>query len=134
MPSLSTFLCNYLGRANVGDTDENRGECVGLVQCWLDELQTPHIWGNAKDLLANADVKAYRVYHNLPSNYPVPGDVIVWDEHMGGGYGHCAVVVAANIHYVGFLEQNNPEGNGCRLSTSTYVHVLGWLHAPRVEW
>ena len=70
---LATFIAGNLGVANVGDTAVNAGQCVGLVEKWLDVNGKKHIWGNAKDLLQQADLKQFKVTRNLPLNAPQPG-------------------------------------------------------------
>jgi hypothetical protein len=127
MFSLLGFIANHLGFDNVGDTPGNKGQCVGLIECWLDANQLPHVWGDAKDLLANADVRRYHVTRNTPANVPPPGSVIVWDGSWGSGHGHCAVVIAANVQYFASFEQNNPIGAGCGVKVHGYACVLGWL-------
>jgi len=124
---LANFINAYLGSANTGDTPENRGQCVGLVEKWLDVNGKPHIWGDARDLLTNADVHTYKVVRNLPMNYPPPGAIVCWNGNWGAGHGHTAVVVAANVHYLVVLEQNNPEGSAPIVATHGYTDVLGWI-------
>lgn len=123
----TAFVQHLFGVRYVGDTDQNKGQCVGLVEAWLDVWAKPHIWGDAKDLLANADPKHYVVTANGPSNYPPPGAIVVWDSTWGGGAGHTAVVVAATALLLGVFEQNNPEGAPPLLGTHPYDGVLGWL-------
>lgn len=110
-----------------GDTSVNFGQCVGLVEKWLDFLGLPHIPGNAKDLLAGAKMKPYRVVVNTPNNAPSPGDIVVWGATWGGGYGHTAVVLAANANKLAVLEQNDPAGTAPLTGTHDYSGVLGWI-------
>lgn len=124
---LATFIAGNLGVANVGDTAVNAGQCVGLVEKWLDVNGKKHIWGNAKDLLQQADLKQFKVTRNLPLNAPQPGAVICWNGFWGGGFGHTAVVVAANRNFVVVFEQNNPTGAAPVVNTHGYRDVLGWI-------
>lgn len=125
---LSTFISSFIGIQGTGDTPINQGQCVGLVEKWLTVNGKPRIGGNAKDLLNYADRTAYTVIANAPLNAPKPGDVLVWDGTWGGGYGHCAVVIAASRMLVAVFEQNNPLGNPPTVSTHTYSGVAGWIH------
>jgi len=127
MVDLSTFISKYLGKANTGDTAENRGQCVGLIEAWLDENHKPHIWGNAADLLANADLKAYKLVRNIPTNSPPPGAIVCWDTTWGGGAGHTGIVVAANVNLLAVFEQNDPVGSPPVVATHNYGGVQGWL-------
>lgn len=125
--SVIPFIEEWLGIADSGDTPGNKGQCVGLIELWCDVHQHPHIAGNAVDLLRLADRSAYEVVINNPTNYPPPGAIVCWDSSWGGGFGHCAVVVAAQSMQVVVFEQNNPSGSAPRVATHGYVGVAGWL-------
>ena len=127
MVDLATFIRLHLGVPNTGDTPGNMGQCVGLIEKWLDANGKPRIPGNAVDLLGNADRKAYKATPNLPDNYPPPGAVVCWSSAMGAGFGHCAVVVASNSMNLVVFEQNNPIGAAPVVRTHGYVNVTGWL-------
>jgi len=127
MVDLATFIAQHLGKANTGDTPQNRGQCVGLVEVWLDANKKPHIPGNAVDLLANADPKVYKKTMNIPTNFPPPGAIVCWNNSWGGGYGHTAVVVAANVMGLVVFEQNDPTGSAPVVATHSYSGVQGWL-------
>jgi CHAP domain len=127
MIDLATFITKYLGKANTGDNAANRGQCVGLIEAWLDENSKPHIWGNAAQLLANADPKTYRKTTNIPTNHPPPGAVVCWNSTWGGGFGHTAIVVAANVNALVVFEQNDPTGSPPVVATHNYSGVAGWL-------
>ena len=127
MFNLFGFISTYLGQMNVGDTPENIGECVGLVEKWLDVNGKLHIWGNARELLVNADVRSYRVFKNNPTNVPPAGSIIVWDGTWGNGFGHTAVVIAGNMNHFVSFEQNNPVGHPPTVVEHDYQGVLGWI-------
>ena len=61
MSNLAAFISQYLGKANTGDTSGNLGQCVGLIEKWLDANGMPSIPGNAVDLLANANPRCINV-------------------------------------------------------------------------
>ncbi len=124
---LIAFIRKYLGVANTGDNPVNKGQCTGLVEVWIDIHRLPHIYGNAKDLLANADPAHYTVTRNTPTDIPQPGAILVWGATWGGGYGHTAVVVAASLMQVVTFEQNDPEGAPPTVMTHDYAGVLGWI-------
>lgn len=127
MQTLDEFVQANLGKANVGDTPENKGQCVGLIEVWLDNLHLPHVWGNAVDLLKNAPVASYGVYHNQAGNYPLAGDIVVWDATWGAGAGHTGVVLYASSMQLVVFEQNDPTGSPCIVATHGYTGVAGWL-------
>lgn len=129
--TLLEFILKYYDQKNVGDTLENTGQCVGLIETWTDLLGLVHTWGNAKDLLVNADTGVFDVVQNTPTNIPLPGDIFVFGKNYGGGLGHTGIVVAASVNIVSLFEQNDPKGATPRLKTYIYGgpnDALGWLH------
>jgi len=128
--TLENFIRTYLGVAGVGDTTENLGQCVGLIEKWLDINNLPHIWGNAVDLLNNAPLSVYKIVRNQPTNMPSGGNIVCWDATWGGGNGHCAIVLAANVNQLAVLEQNNPNGSPPLVATHGYTGVAGWIILP----
>ena len=44
---LQDFINKYNGKGDVGNTPENKGECVGLVMVWIGDQGLPNIWCNA---------------------------------------------------------------------------------------
>lgn len=125
---LAQFRTRWRGVAGVGDTAANKGQCVGLVEVWIDTLGLPHVWGNAKDLLVDASVDHFDRVLNKPMNYPAPGDIIVWGESWGGGYGHTGVVVSAGVMSFTAFQQNDPDGSAPHEKSYGYSGVVGWLH------
>lgn len=126
---LLDFLNKYFGVANVGDTPENKGECVGLIEVFLDvlNLNTPHLYGNAKDLLENADKTKFDVVYNDPNNYnqfPPRGAIMVADSSWGWGKGHTGLVLRANGYTFSLFDQNNPVGS--RPTITNYHNYAGW--------
>ncbi len=132
MLSLNDFINTYTGKPNVGNTPENIGQCVGLVEVWDDNLGEPHIWGNAKDLCANAQGDGdFVVIYNTPAGVPGVGDIFCFDGTYGGGAGHTGIVTAATTSSVTLFEQNDPEGSTPHIKTYTYNHSIGWIH-PKI--
>lgn len=124
---LLQFLGKYYGVPNTGDTPENKGQCVGLIEVWLDGFGLKHIWGNADQLMANADLRLYKVVQNLPTNYPPAGAIICWNSTWGMGAGHTAVVLAADVNHVVVFEQNDPIGFAPSVGRHDYSGVMGWI-------
>ena len=128
MLNLQDFISKYNGQENVGNTPDNKGECTGLVQVWLQEQGLEHVWGHAKDLLVNASPDVYEVIKNTPDAVPEAGDCIVWTAGFNNTYGHTAIVVKGNVKTFEVFEQNNPLGSPCRLHTyPDYAYVDGWF-------
>lgn len=135
--TLVEFIKQYYDVPNTGDTPQNQGQCVGLVEQWIDSLSLPHVWGNAKDLLANADPNSYDIVYNTPDGVPSYGDIFCFGSNYGGGVGHTGIVVAASQNIVTLFEQNDGLNGGTpQFKTYTYGtsenDALGWLHPKGV--
>lgn len=137
---LRNFINEYQGKTGQGNTIQNKGECVGLVELYIDELHLSHIWGNGKDLFANADPSQFQKVENNPSDttqFPPVGAIIVWGETWGNGFGHCGIVTDANGESFVSFEQNDlvpsdPNGACAIVSHPNYEGVTGWL-IPNVQ-
>lgn len=121
---VTAFITDLNGKPGIGDTPQNMGECVGLIEVFLGRIKAPHIWGNACDLPANADPSAYSI-----TTKPVTGDIVSWPAGWGGSsVGHTAIVVNPTTQEV--FEQNDHIGGGdgtCRLYRlsfrgATFIH------------
>jgi len=135
---LKDFINKWINKGGVGNTPENKGQCVGLVCVWVDELGLDHIWGNAKDLWKNYNPNQFDFVLNTADAYPIAGDIVVWNEKMGGGYGHTAI--ATGVHqtegkatdWFEAFSQNDPVGSPCILKKYSYNNVIGFIR-PKKE-
>lgn len=101
MKSLEKFVNDKTGYFVANPDGSYKGQCVSLVQVYLEEClgipYTPR--GNAKDWaysIPNQDI-GYEV------DSPEFGDILVYDEFYGGGYGHIAIYLGNGI----LFDQNN---------------------------
>lgn len=142
MLSLDQYIQQNTGK-RIGDTPENLGQCVGAISNWLDNLNlnNPHLYGNAIDLLNNADKTKFNVIYNTPTGVPVAGDVLTFGAPYGKAtvngkvvyYGHTGIVVKADINKFTLFEQNNPTGTLCKLTNyPNYASVIGWIHPKNI--
>ena len=132
-----SFFNQYNGQPNVGDTDANKGQCVGLVEVYTDALNIPHTWGNATDLFNNADPTYFKKTVNNPNDlnqFPAKGDILVisgkFNPNPDGsdGDGHTGIVWTATGTNVTLFEANDPFGSAPHLQDySEYPDVIGWL-------
>lgn len=125
-------------KVKFGTDDANFGQCTAVADAWEEMLGLPMVYGNAVDVFGNAPVSQYIKTENSETNFPVPGDIIVWhqDPRVGtNAFGHIAVVVAADVNSVIVFEQNDTIGGGDgsprQHTFVNYAGVTGWLH-PRV--
>lgn len=138
MINLYDFIAKYNGKTGVGNTNANKGQCVGLISMWVDNLKLDHVWGDAKDLFKNASEDQWEKIKNSPSVYPRHGDIITMDKSWGGGAGHTAVVVSSDPKEDSYtvFEQNNPgnvPGLACEITTyKKWAGVIGWIRAKDV--
>ena len=139
--NLSDFIAKYKGLGGVGDTEANKGQCVGLVEVWLDNLGLPHLWGNAIDLPKNINPNFYRYILNdltIPSLIPSPGDLIIYKANNAlfetGPFGHVSICISSTDTTFTDFNQNagtTPAQRVCRVidhPRGSYVGILGWIH------
>lgn len=83
-------------------------QCADLSVDYLFYVtdQAVRMWGNAKDLINNDFKGLATVHRNTPSFLAKPGDIVVWNANLGGGYGHTAVVISATLYSITVIEQN----------------------------
>lgn len=126
--SFDEFQKQFSNQPNVGNTPENRGQCVGLVEVWIDTLGGPHDWGNATDLYNNADPNFFAKIPNTPTAIPQQGDIIVWDGKFNGGLGHTGIATGkADINSFDCFEQNDPINSKPHVKNYNYAYITGWL-------
>lgn len=130
MPSVQDLVNKYNGEV-FQITGPDSGQCTAVPHAWEEMLSLPIVYGNAKDTFANAPDDLYHKELNTPAGVPLPGAIMVWDETWGGGYGHTAVVTAANVNTFDCLEQNDGDGGVTHVGRHDYAHTLGWF-TPKV--
>lgn len=110
-------------------------QCVDLAQYWAKDLGTHTFTGNAIDIINQGNDGDYITVYNNPTNYPLPGDIVVWgsnDPRIGTGpYGHVDICVTADGNSLTTFDQNWVEVNAHVVSHHDYTGIIGWLH-PRV--
>ncbi len=112
----------------IGDTPENTGQCVGVVEDWTDLLGLPHTWGNADDLYANADPRYFQKLENTPPFVPQAGDIAVFSSQFNGTVGHCGVCTGVGDEQsFEMFEQNDPIGSACHKANYKYDYIIGFL-------
>jgi hypothetical protein len=120
---LAAFIQQYNGRCV--DFDSAYGaQCVDLVQLWLQANGFPRMYGNAI-AAAGQHWPGATWIANGPSNYPSPGDCVVWGTAVGSA-GHIAVAISADAGSFVSFDQNWPIGSCCHRQNHNYNGVLGW--------
>src|SRR3990167_3240452 len=132
--TFQSFLTTYNGQKNVGNTTENKGECVGLSSVWIEELGLPHVWGHAMDLFKNADEKFFEKILNTPDAIPQAGDIVIWGKAFNGTFGHTGIATGTgDLITFECFEQNDPLGSSCHLKKYKYDFVTGWLRPVQLD-
>jgi len=125
--TLEEFEAIYYGK-RVDFNGQDVGQCVDLVQLYnRDVVKAPRLVGNAKDLANNTQPAFYDYIKNTLFYIPPKGSIAVWNDKVGGGYGHTAIVISANVITFVALGQNWPIGSGVHRETHNYKHIDGFL-------
>lgn len=110
-------------------------QCVDLAQYWAQYLGTHTFRGNAIDIINQGNDDSYVTVMNGPTNFPEPGDIVVWaanDSQVGTGpYGHVDICVRADANTLTTFDQNWVVVPAHVVTHRNYQGVVGWLH-PRV--
>lgn len=130
MATVQDLINQYDGHI-FGITGPDTGQCTAVAHAWEEMLGLPIVYGNAKDTFANAPDDLYHKELNTPEGVPSPGAIMVWDDKWGGGYGHTAVVVSANVNTFDCLEQNDGDGGKTHVGRHNYADTIGWF-TPKV--
>lgn len=97
-------------------------QCEDLAQFWNKILGGSPFTGATADLIYNQPQNIYTQVPNQPDNFPLAGDIIVWN------WPHVAIVLSADVNSITVLEQNDPTNGSCQVKTYNYNGVIGWLH------
>ena len=129
--TVQEFFARFNGRGI--DFDHAYGfQCMDLAEEYNhDVVGAPRLWGNAIDVWTRFPANHYTRIGNTPDNFPNEGDIILWNTHVGNGYGHIAVAHKADPHSFTSFDQNWPFGSLCHFQGHNYNHVLGWLRPNR---
>ena len=130
MDKFTQFTHKFLGVPNTGDTGANKGQCVGLVQEWINVFNLPQVWGHAKDIFDNAPTASFEKFKNKAGIYPKAGDIFCYNSSWGGGYGHIGVIISSDPKEDSYtiFEQNLPTGSPPIITKrKNWNGVIGWL-------
>lgn len=132
--TLDEFVQEYTGQSI--DWDGNWGpQCMDLIRKYIEQVlcipQLPLVRG-AADVWRNYQAEYYDRIANGPTNYPLPGSIVIWSRGYGGrpiakSTGHIAIAIEGDPNFMVCFSQNDPVGTRCGLKKYTYNHVLGWL-------
>lgn len=131
--TLDEFRTKYLGK-QVEFDGVYEYQCVDLTKAYCKEvLETPVIMGNAIDYNKNP-LPAHFEYHiNHLWYVPPRGAIAVWNNQVGGGFGHVGVVLEASLMKFTSLDQNWPKGAPVSDVQHNYTNVSGFLVKRRTD-
>lgn len=134
--TLSEFVTAQTGQ-NASFPDCTDNQCMTLMHLYVKDVL------GIEDPATLAEPSAFMVFQNFPNvkgadhftainntpdNIPEAGDIMVWDNTMGGGNGHIATFLSGDVNTFKSFDCNWPEGSLAHEEEHTYDHVLGWLH------
>lgn len=131
-----SFKDRYDGQFVEKNDTSNLNQCMDLVTAWADELGIPRdaVTGilYAKNLYLSPKQSTKDYFDIIPYEEgltPQVGDVVVWDEGIGGVAGHAAISngdSSAN-EWLSTFSQNYPTGTESHAEDFNFDHILGWL-------
>ena len=130
--TLEEFVAKHAGK-KVEFDGKYDFQCVDLVQQYnQDVIGAPPMSGNGKDYARNPRPSHY-AYHNNDLWYiPPRGSIAVWNENVGDGFGHVAVVLEASLMSFVSFDQNWPDFAPPSVVKHNYRNVVCFL-IPRKD-
>jgi len=137
--TLNEFISKYSGKTIGYPGDSYKGECLSLVKQYMKEMFSFNppasgcngarcYWSIFPDPLS----KYFTKVPNTPTGVPKSGDIVIWNEKAGGGYGHIAIVTEASVNSFKSFDQNWG-GRHAHIVTHDYSNVYGWLTPIKSE-
>lgn len=131
--NLKEFKDKYIKLGKVefhsfGNTAFN--QCVDLANAYIKEVLglTPIIGTNACDFVTKFTKGEFTYVKNTPKGFPNAGDVVVWNNKVGGGAGHIAIALeGCSESILKTLDQNWSVPERITEEIHNYNNVLGWL-------
>ncbi|MBU1092532.1 hypothetical protein KJ836_02605 [Patescibacteria group bacterium] len=132
--TLSEFIEKYNGKEKGYPTDtQYKGECLSIVKLYIKEclgISPPPsgtnsaygYWSNFPNPLGGVFEKV----ESTPTNFPSPGDVMIWKPWTGNTYGHIEIALSGNKDkFISFGQ--NWGGRQAHTTEHNYTNVIGWL-------
>lgn len=95
------------------DTDGYYGaQCKDFVNAYCQQNWGFTPPGNAKDLINYNYPSGWQKIKNTPDFLPQPGDIAVWTYGSYATYGHCGIIISANLSTFVSVDQNWYGANG----------------------
>ncbi len=131
MQTIDEFVATWEGKFN--NFDGALGpQCVDIVQQYnKDVINAPRLYGNAVDFIKNPEPNYYDYFVNTLTYIPPVGAIGVWNNKVGDGSGHVAIVLSANILTFKSFDQNWPTGTVVHVQGHNYINVAGFLVAKK---
>ena len=110
-------------------------QCVDLTNQYTKEVLglTPVIGTNAADVPEKALKTEFTFIPNTSTGVPQEGDIVVWNNKVGGGYGHIAIFISGDANKFKSFDQNFSIVQRVTEETHTYANVRGWLRPVKVN-
>lgn len=122
-------------------------QCVDLYRQYVKDVlglpQSPPVKG-ASWIRTTYDKSLYDWFDNTITAVPQLGDILIWDQRAGGGFGHVAIYKSGNVFAFTSFDQNYPSqgyydkfgnfiGTGvCHFQGHNYFGgLVGWLRAKK---
>lgn len=127
------FLNTYNGK--YVDYDGAYGnQCFDLVNKWSTTLGYRPFGGLYASGIYSQPQGNYSQIPNSPTAVPQAGDIIVWNNRYGGGFGHTGIATGeGDTNYFVSFDQNYPTGSPSKPVRHSYDGVIGWLRPNKLN-
>lgn len=105
-----------------------------LVNKWSTYLGYKPFGGLYASGIYNQPQGNYSQIPNSPTAVPQAGDIIVWNNRYGGGFGHTGIATGeGDTNYFVSFDQNYPTGSPSKPVRHSYDGVIGWLRPNKLN-
>lgn len=105
-----------------------------LVNKWSTTLGYQPFGGLYASGIYNQPQGNYSQIPNSPTAVPQAGDIIVWNNRYGGGFGHTGIATGeGDTNYFVSFDQNYPTGSPSKPVRHSYDGVIGWLRPNKLN-
>ncbi len=104
----------------------NPYQCVDLIKYYYNIFgMADYAMGNGYKYATNDLPPGWTRIQNYAEFIPEPGDIGVWTSAVGGGAGHVAIILEADVHTFVSMDQNWPSGSPCSQVSHGYSNFWG---------
>ncbi len=133
MTLIELLVQYYKKPREVAGSPDSLNQCVDWANAYIKDALGLSIieWTDAKDFASKAGDK-YDYIKSTPTNFPLLGDIVIWNGNIGSGHGHIAVALGGDANTFVSTDENWSISQRVTVERHNYDNVAGWLHPKQL--